>query len=246
MNPLAKIRILVVDDSLELLETYASLMRSLGFTVETAANGKIAWEMLQTSEYDVVFSDIRMPEMNGVELLQNIRRRDRTSPCVLMTSGFSDFPADVLFHLGANGFMAKPTGAQSLKEAMMRAFLKTEDLWKQPAKMISMGKLAKRYPSFEDMTSSGEVRFGNGGFCMKQSSIGVKVHEAVNFSFTFQNHVPFQSIEGTGIVQWVHLVDSPERQKGVGVEIKHLTDECRDRLCDWIRSQQFETFIPMK
>jgi CheY-like chemotaxis protein len=87
MDGLANKRILVVDDNPDLLEMYHELLTILGVRAEVASDGKIAWEILQSGTFDAVFSDIKMPVMDGVELLKKIRARDRTSPCVLITSG---------------------------------------------------------------------------------------------------------------------------------------------------------------
>lgn len=245
MTSLANVQVLVVDDNEDLLEAYAGLLKTLGFSVATALNGLLAWEQIQVTDFDIVFTDIRMPVLDGVGLLKKIRGRSVISPCVLMTSGFTDYPADTLFDLGANGFLAKPVGAASIKDALQRALLKPEDLLKPPAKMIAAEKMSRNFKSFDELIASGEIRFGNGGFAIRQSNPSATVHSAVNFKFTFDEPCLIGTIEGTGLVQWVHVVDSIERKKGVGVEFKHLKDGCRNELCAWIRKQKFEPFIPI-
>jgi CheY-like chemotaxis protein len=246
MTSLANVQVLVVDDNEGLLEAYAGLLKTLGFSVATAVNGQLAWEQIQVRDFDIVFTDIRMPALDGIELLKKIRGRSKILPCVLMTSGFTDYPADILFHLGGNGFLAKPVGAATIKDALQKALTKPEDLLKIPAKMIATDKINRNFKSFKTLIESGEVRFGNGGFAIRQTNPSAKVQSAVNFKFTFDEPCSIGTIEGTGLVQWVHLVDSSERKKGAGVEFKHLTDGCREELCAWIRKQQFESFIPIQ
>ena len=59
-------RLLVVEDNAELLRLTAELLESAGFEVHTAANGRLALDRLATAEYDVVVSDISMPDLGGM------------------------------------------------------------------------------------------------------------------------------------------------------------------------------------
>ncbi len=245
MSLLAKVRLLVVDDDQDLLETYVLLLTNLGFTVSSAANGKIAWELMQTQDFDIVFTDIKMPVMTGVDLLKKIRQRDPSSPSVMLTSGYSDFANDVLFSLGANGFLAKPVGALSIREALNRSLLQKEHLWAQPAAFNVVSTVAKRFSSFEEMIDGGEVRFGNGGFYIRQTVPGAAAQSYIKFTLTFDDQESFPKIEGSGLIQWVHLMDSEGRGKGLGIEIKFLQPACRAALCAWLKEQKIAAFIPM-
>jgi CheY-like chemotaxis protein len=245
MDGLANKRILVVDDNPDLLEMYHELLTILGVRAEVASDGKIAWEILQSGTFDAVFSDIKMPVMDGVELLKKIRARDRTSPCVLITSGFSDYPADLLFQLGANGFLPKPANSAAIKDALLRACRPLEERWKSSGKTFASEKIVKNFKTFEDLIDSRELNFGHGGFCVGQSAPTASIHSLVEFSFSFESDAIFERIDGVGTVQWVHTVDSAERKKGLGVEITELSDGCRKKFCDWIHSQNFESFIPL-
>ena len=68
-------RLLVVDDESELREMLARHFRLLDYFVELAGNGREALEVLARTRIDVVISDIRMPEMDGVALLREVRRQ---------------------------------------------------------------------------------------------------------------------------------------------------------------------------
>ena len=68
-------RLLVVDDEAELREMLARHFRLMGYSVEQAGNGCEALEVLGRCRIDVVISDIRMPKMDGVELLREVRRQ---------------------------------------------------------------------------------------------------------------------------------------------------------------------------
>lgn len=238
------IRFLIVEDDEDLKGMLKALFATFGFTVDTARNGKEALDLVYKRDYTAVLTDIKMPVMDGVELLKKIRERDKYSPCVLVTSGFTEYPPDLLFKLGANGFLAKPFGAVSIKDALSRSLLAKEDLWKKSEIISSEFKVGLKFPSYESMISSGDVRFGNGGFFVKQSMPTIPLHSRVSFSIAFESGSPFQRIEGTGIVQYARTVESERGQKGLGIEITYLSDSCREKLCRWIREQAYVEFIP--
>jgi DNA-binding NtrC family response regulator len=79
-------RILVVDDEQSLLVTLAGNLELDGFDVTTAENGEQALALFRSQPFDLVFSDVRMPGMNGVDLFRQIRAIRPQCPVVLMTA----------------------------------------------------------------------------------------------------------------------------------------------------------------
>ena len=105
--------ILFVDDSKTVRKTAKKIL-SDKYIVHEAVNGKDAWEQLEKNpEFAVVFADLQMPELNGLQLLQHIRtspdRRIEQKP-VIMITGHSDSHAAMtaVFDMGATGFISKP------------------------------------------------------------------------------------------------------------------------------------------
>ena len=101
--------ILVVDDEKVQLETLKRGLRTRGFQVHTALNGRDALKKLKNSgKVDLVISDFSMPEMNGVELLEKIRDNFNHIPVIIMTAfGDREIALDAERH-GCNGFIDKP------------------------------------------------------------------------------------------------------------------------------------------
>jgi CheY-like chemotaxis protein len=95
--------ILLVDDNPDGLLVRRALLEELGYTVEVAENGERGFALFQTSNFDVVVTDYRMPKMNGVEMIACIRRRDPHARVVLL-SGFVE----------PLGLTAENTGADSV------------------------------------------------------------------------------------------------------------------------------------
>ena len=89
-DPLAGQRVLVVDDDRGVRESVAELLRSEGSVVETAEDGLRALERLEISPFDVVLSDVVMPQMDGYELFTECQRRSPETVVVLMTAFYYD------------------------------------------------------------------------------------------------------------------------------------------------------------
>src|SRR6188508_1710599 len=79
-------RVLIVDDSPIVRALVAGYLRNAGFTVEEADNGADALRKMEAQTFDVVITDLRMPEMDGFGLLEAIKRRS-TGPEVILLTG---------------------------------------------------------------------------------------------------------------------------------------------------------------
>ena len=84
--PLSGLRVLVVDDDIGICQSLQDLLEEEGCEIETAASGVKAMESLARKEFDVVLSDVVMPDMDGYELYQNVKKRTPELPVVLMTA----------------------------------------------------------------------------------------------------------------------------------------------------------------
>ncbi|MBM3246867.1 MAG: response regulator [Candidatus Omnitrophica bacterium] len=86
--------ILVIDDEQLVIESLRRLLKKEGYDVTIALNGREALEKITQAEYDLVISDIRMPELDGIEIIKNIREflrqnKKKAIPEILIT-GYSD------------------------------------------------------------------------------------------------------------------------------------------------------------
>ncbi len=113
--------ILVVDDDPYVLESISILLRALGFTVRTCNNANAAVQEIQRAPVDVVLTDIKMPGLNGVELLGMIHNYDPQIPVILMTAYAElDVAVDAI-KKGAFDFITKPYNADYLLHTIEKA-----------------------------------------------------------------------------------------------------------------------------
>jgi EAL domain-containing protein (putative c-di-GMP-specific phosphodiesterase class I) len=115
------IRLLLVDDDPAILRTYRRALERRGATVTSACNGKEAVGHLEADSFDVIVSDICMPEMTGIEFLEAVRGRDVDVPVILVTGTSSMETAIPAIEYGAFRYLSKPVREQELWDVTLRA-----------------------------------------------------------------------------------------------------------------------------
>jgi len=102
------IKILVVDDEVDLSNTIKEILEAEGYTVDTANTPEQAIDKVKTLEYLVVLTDIKMPGMTGVEMLKRIKEFNGIIQVIMMTGHSTmEYVVDCLEH-GANDYLLKP------------------------------------------------------------------------------------------------------------------------------------------
>lgn len=104
--------LLVVEDEPFLRHRYHQELKEKGYEVTSVSTGKGALEKLRTSSFDLVVLDIRLPGMNGLEVLERLRREGRNIPVILNTS-YSGYRQDTRCSQ-ANGFIIKSPNTHEL------------------------------------------------------------------------------------------------------------------------------------
>ncbi len=101
-------KILLCEDDLSLLDVLKRRLTSSGYIVETANNGLIGLDLIETNKFDLIISDIMMPKLDGLEMLKKIRARGDKTPVLLLTA--KDKTEDIVLGLdsGADDYMVKP------------------------------------------------------------------------------------------------------------------------------------------
>ncbi len=111
-------RILLVEDEEKLAQATARNLKAEGFAVDTAANGTDGMELAAGCAYDLVILDILLPGMDGTQLLQRIRARNREVPVLMLTAKDSVQDKVRHFEAGADDYLTKPF---SFAELLVRA-----------------------------------------------------------------------------------------------------------------------------
>jgi len=120
-------RILIVDDEKNIRTTLSSYLISLGYEQEIAVNGQEALDKLKDSKYDLILLDIKMPVMNGIQILKEMRRLEDKTNVIMMTAYGTIENAVESMKLGAVDFISKPFTLENLK-TMIDAVISREEL----------------------------------------------------------------------------------------------------------------------
>ena len=112
------VKILLVDDQVDFVVTFSFWMKAKGFQVTTASDGPAALDVLKKDAVDVVFVDLKMPGMNGIELITKIRESNKTIPVIILTAYTEDKTLQGNEHLNISGFFSKLRGFEGLDRAV--------------------------------------------------------------------------------------------------------------------------------
>jgi len=113
--------ILVVDDEPDMRDALTTALRREGLCVSTAANGIEALEKVQAQPFDLIITDVRMPRMGGLALLQEIKRTAAAIPVVMMTGYGRIEDAVEAMKAGAFDYLLKPFSLEDLKAVVIKA-----------------------------------------------------------------------------------------------------------------------------
>jgi signal transduction histidine kinase/DNA-binding response OmpR family regulator len=121
-DPLSSLRVLLVEDNAVNRILATRLLEKRGHRVVLAANGREALDALENQSYDLVFMDVQMPEMDGIEATLAIREREKTSgnhqPIIALTAHAMKGDRERCLDAGMDGYLSKPIRPQDLEEIL--------------------------------------------------------------------------------------------------------------------------------
>lgn len=115
-------KILVVDDEDIIRESLSYILTKEKYEVSEAPNGKVAFDMLKETSYDLVITDIEMPEMKGIELLEEIKKMNLQTNTIVITAYGSMETAIAALRSGASDYILKPVEFDELLIKVKKLF----------------------------------------------------------------------------------------------------------------------------
>ena len=144
-------RVLIVDDNAELRRGFCRMLRNAGHELTEAIDGADAARLARTQRFDLVVSDVHMPDMSGVELLKLVRESDPDVP-VLLISGEPDLDSALkAVEYGATEYLAKPVQLEKFRTSVARALELGEQ--REQAKLALQAQSGTRERSLLDPES---------------------------------------------------------------------------------------------
>lgn len=120
-----KERILVIDDEDFILQLAKDILERSNYDVHVMSNGYEGLRLIDTEKFDLLLTDIRMPDISGLDLIRNVRNRNNEIPIIVITGhGTLDIAINAI-RLGAQGFLLKPFTPEELRSTVSEALEKT-------------------------------------------------------------------------------------------------------------------------
>jgi two-component system response regulator AtoC len=116
------LRVLLVDDEEDIVEVIQDRLEAYGFVVSTAGTGLEALKKLSVERFDGIFLDVKMPEMGGIETLEEIRKTDKQIPIIIITASSTRDAAIEAIAKGANEYVLKPFAWEELKGKIEKVY----------------------------------------------------------------------------------------------------------------------------
>ncbi|MFZ2398891.1 MAG: sigma-54 dependent transcriptional regulator [Smithella sp.] len=136
-------KILIVDDELNMRLVLSAMLKKEGFDISSASNGREALQILQSNNMDVVITDLKMPDIDGMELLTSISGRNPEIPVIMITAHGTIATAVEALKKGAFDYITKPFDIDDLKNIISKAIktraLKESELSLPPAEIERIG-----------------------------------------------------------------------------------------------------------
>jgi len=227
--------LLVVDDEPYYCEIAKDWFEREGCRVLTADDGVAALALLEKEKVNTIITDIRMPRMDGVELIRRLKASGSYMPTAVALSGFSDLPPREAYDLGIEAQLSKPVSRKILISAVERALTDRAQLWAGPPLPGKRVTIQAQFDSLATAPANHQIAFGRGGFCMR-SDLAVRDDSAVEFHLVFVDQA--QPLHGQGTLRWT----SPEEHT-IGVEIARV-QQGLDWISELARQNRSVSFIP--
>ena len=146
MSELETKKILIVDDEVEMRIALETALKREGYSTATAENGQVGLDRLGKESFDLVITDMRMPEMGGMDLLRALKHQFPNVQVVMMTAYGTIDSAVESMKVGAFDYLLKPFSAEIVASTVKRAFLRSMALTAEPVSEESEIETEKTLP----------------------------------------------------------------------------------------------------
>ncbi len=239
-----KTKVLIVDDEPEVGEVLADHLSSRGLECLTVNESPTVLHKISEFTPDVILSDIRMPGLDGITLLKEIRKFYKYKPVVLFMTGYSEYNKEECMNEGAADFFTKPVDFDRLFFVIMEHFIETP---------IEKNRFLRIDDTIDSVINEKyDVRVTNIGFggvfipLPEEAMLNdekLVVGKSIGMSFQLEDNPT--NILAKGEIVWVRYNQKMNLLPGVGVKFTHLDSNHREILENYIRENKVFSFVPI-
>lgn len=158
-------RLLLAEDEQALSKALTTILERNNYSVDAAHDGQEALEYLETDNYDGIILDIMMPKIDGITVLQEIRKKGNLIPVLLLTAKSEIDDKVIGLDAGANDYLTKPFNSRELL-ARIRAMTRAQAV--QVNSQLKIGNVTLDRATYELATATGSYRLANKEFQMME------------------------------------------------------------------------------
>lgn len=238
-------KVLVVDDEEMICEFVATGLRDRGMKTYTLTDPTKTVELISKFNVDFVVCDIRMPEMNGMEVLKAVRAAYRSWPFFLFITGYPDYSLEECMHHGATGFVEKPLEIDRLFRTIMGHLVESSD------ERASLLQIDPSHATSVDGTyalEDGDLGFGGAFLPMDvaaQKKAKVGVGSVIDVTVMPPSRPRGDAMKVRGQVVWKRANKDDELRAGLGLRFLDVKDHDRGVLDGVLRQSDVQSFIPI-
>lgn len=152
--------ILVVDDEPSIVILLEYTLKQAGYKVSIARDGKVAYDMISSQNFDLVLLDIMLPKMDGMEVCRRIRQERIQVPIIMLTAKSEEYDKIIGLELGADDYITKPFSPREVIARIKAVSRRTNSLSNRP--IIEKNDALENQPSSsEDQSLKGIVNYGD-------------------------------------------------------------------------------------
>ncbi len=236
--------LLLVDDETDLVEILATRFEMAGYKVFTANDGHEALQILEKEKIDLVITDVQMPGVSGVQLLEKIREKNPNVPPVIFITGYSAIKPEHAYDKGVQAIFAKPFDFKDLVGCVKKMLsASSERLSPREFRDELNTKISISFSDLKQAQDARLLNIGKGGFFMSLSPEKLPaVDTAIEFHIKFDHGLA--EIKGRGIVRWVRKESEDNLPVGCGVEFDELDESSSSQVIAMINSIRTGHYIP--
>ncbi len=244
MNKSSDFKIMVVDDEPDLSEAIAFDLKRKGFQVVTAVSGREAFEMAASNPVDLILSDVRMPNGDGIELLDRIKAKDVRIPVVIFISGFADITLEEAYEKGADAIFSKPFDRKALLAAIERALQPADTRYQRSNSRVETDlEVGMKFLESGFQAKCRAKNIARGGMFVELKEKFPKLERC---EFFIDSDFPTKSkISGEGIIRWKReKAQNGAFPPGIGVEFLSFDQGSLKDMIEIINFLKTRSFIP--
>lgn len=225
------LKILVADDLYVNQKMMLIILQKMGYQADAAANGLEVLQAMERARYDVIFMDVNMPEMDGLEATRQIVQDYADRPRIIaLTANATVSEREACHQAGMDDFLSKPVQAAGLREALLGCPLRKEEAVLDPE---ALGNLREVFEfggveALEDLVSTLESELDNLVAALLQAAPGRDAAALIRASHTIKGSAAnFGAIRLSKLAAVIEAAVKEQEWSQLEEALKHLPGECK-------------------